>query len=133
VLFELYSTLIRFSNNFPMGIASPKQIERIWKLSIVVTQVAIRTLVELGLLFVNVLPSSSDIVMQAVLPAGLPKSDASQSFMFPKLQFRFEFLDQGLFDKLMASFYLQRDLKIVNAWRTGMVFQLPDDDALNKV
>ena len=63
---ELYNSLIRFSNNFPLRV-TVATIETIWKLSTTLTQVTIRFLAEIGLLFVNVLPSSVGMIMPVIV------------------------------------------------------------------
>ncbi len=128
-MLELYNTLVRFSNNFSLGVASPQSFETIWKLSAGFTQVAIRLLAELGLLFVDVLPSEPEIPAFVVICAGLPKRELKPPSMQAVRQFKFTFLDQSLFDRLMASFYMQRKVVIDVASRNGFMCHVAEEEA----
>lgn len=126
---ELLGSLLRYSNNFPLGVASPSSIETIWKLSPIMTQIVLRVLAELGLLFVNVIPSSTEMVTEAVVPAGLSKRDVLRPSMVGERRFSFSFLDQALFDRLMAGVYMQKNVTVVDAWRNGLECQQKGEES----
>ena len=124
-LLERLTSLILFSNNIENGIATLSALQTIWQTSsTLLNQVTIRALAEFGCVFVNVLPSSADMVVQMVVPAALPSVQTTPP-RAPRVvysrRFEMSFCDQRSWDRITASLFYHPELTVSEAWSTGLV------------